>query len=134
MEGLENAFKGIGDGLNALGNFLLDGIKGLFIPSEDYMANKTTSLTNTMNEKFPIVDQIKQIIDQLLNPVQNRSNSPNTFTISAYGVENMEIIDFTFFDEHKELIHNIILGVAWALYVFRLYKRLPSIIGGFGGV
>lgn len=41
------------------------------------------------------------------------------------------LIDFSLFVNYRDWVHGIILAIAWAIFIFKTYRRLPSIIGGF---
>lgn len=41
------------------------------------------------------------------------------------------LIDFSLFLQYRNWLHGIILAIAWVIFIFKTYKKLPSIIGGF---
>ncbi len=135
LEGLENALAAIGNGIANIANSIIDGFKALFIPDENVIKGQTSALNTTISEKFGIIDQTRQLLDIVFNPNSNMRMTAESspFTITAWGSDPIEIIDFSLFYQFKEQIHSIIVAVAWGLYIIKLYRSIPGIIGGFGG-
>lgn len=129
---MEVPLQSIKDGIDDIGQSVTDGIEYLFVPGQDnILSNTFDSMYENVNNKFPIIQQLRTVIDTLLNEEYIESQAPS-FKINLYGSE-MSIIDFSMFESIKGWVHQIILAFAWGLFVFRFYKRLPGIIGGFGG-
>lgn len=103
---------------------ILDGIKSLFVPTKSYGED----LRITIECKFPFVSQVIDIVNSLLNLGNNAVPPKFEFT---YQGATVSIVEFDSFSAFMPIIHSIILAVAWLSYIMRLYKRLPSIIGGF---
>ena len=53
-----------------------------------------------------------------------------SFSLTWYGT-TVAIIDFSLFLNYRTWIHGIILAIAWSVFIFKTYRKLPSIIGGF---
>lgn len=100
-------------------------LKSLFIPE----TNPFTELSTKFNEKFVFVSQIKDLINSLLGNVDYGNSVPN-FNFTWYGV-TISIVDFSLFLEYRIWLHGIILAIAWYMFLHKLFKRLPGIIGGF---
>jgi hypothetical protein len=41
------------------------------------------------------------------------------------------LIDFSLFLNYRVWLHGIVLAIAWFIFIFKTFKKLPSIIGGF---
>lgn len=111
-------------GLETLKDKLLDGLKVLFVPSD----NLFIELEEVIKSKFKFVYQIlnfgKSIIsaDFLDVPPDNK--------ITIYG-QTIIFMDWSLYDSYKNLIDSIIIIVSYYFYIQRLIKRIPGIIGGF---
>lgn len=117
MDGLASVTSGI---TNGIGNIL----KTLFIPSD----NLGSDLKDKMMDKFPFIQQLTELVNTFLN-LGDDVVEPN-FTIKAYGV-SAKIIDFSLIEDYIPIVHTIIIAIAWASFIIKFYKRIPSIIGGY---
>lgn len=102
-----------------------DLLKLLFVPEN----NPFEQLSVKFNEKFAFVEQIKTLINSLLG-FNNYGDKAPTFNMTWHGV-TFALIDFSLFLDYRTWLHGIILAIAWFTFLFRTYKKLPSIIGGF---
>lgn len=102
-----------------------DLLNWLFVPSN----NPFESLSSKFDEKFAFVGQIKDLFSSLLGFNNYGENVPS-FTLTWYGA-TVAIIDFSLFLNYRTWIHGIILAIAWTVFIFKTYRKLPSIIGGF---
>lgn len=148
MEGLAVPFRAIKEGIESLLNFLGDILdylnpfsekffvykliellgdllKWLFIPEN----NPFSELSDKFNQKFAFIDQIKSFANSLFGNT-NFGDSTPTFDMTWHGV-TFALIDFSLFLEYRVWLHGIILAIAWAVFIFKTYRKLPSIIGGF---
>lgn len=97
----------------------------LFVPKN----NPFESLSSKFDEKFSFVGQIKDLFSSFLG-FNNYGDNVPSFTLTWYGT-TVAIIDFSLFLDYRTWIHGIILAIAWAIFIFKTYRKLPSIIGGF---
>lgn len=104
---------------------LSDLLKFLFVPAN----NPFDELSNKFNEKFAFIEQIKTLINDLLG-FNNYGDKTPSFNMSWKGV-TFALVDFSLFLEYRIWLHGIILAIAWFVFLFKTYKKLPSIIGGF---
>lgn len=72
-----------------LGNTILDGIKNLFIPDEEYLANKKVELETFCIEHFGAVYQSIDVFIDFLNSLVNISPSEPKITFPAIDVPVM---------------------------------------------
>lgn len=148
MEGLAVPFNTIKESITSIGEFFIellsyinpfsenffvykliellgDLLKWLFIPEN----NPFNELSSKFDEKFAFIEQIKILINDLLG-FNNYGDKAPTFNMSWRGV-TFALIDFSLFLEYRTWLHGIILAIAWFTFLFKTYKKLPSIIGGF---
>ena len=107
-------------------------MKSLFVPSEE----RITALTNTVSSKFDFVDSIKLAIDSLVDIVNNVGNVPKLnikLGATKYTNETAIVIDFSWYKPFKAYGDLVITGFVYAMYLWRLFIKLPGIISGSGG-
>lgn len=106
-------------------DLLGDLLKWLFVPN----TNPFNELSNKFNDKFAFVNQIKTLFNDLLG-YSNYGDKVPSFDMTWRGV-TFAFIDFSLFLDYRTWLHGIILAIAWFIFIFKTYKKLPSIIGGF---
>lgn len=102
-----------------------DLLKFLFVPEN----TPFNDLKLKFDEKFVFVGQIKVLINNLLG-FNNYGDKVPEFNITWHGV-TVSIIDFSLFLNYRIWLHGIILAIAWFSFLFKTFKKLPTIIGGF---
>lgn len=107
--------------IELLGNLL----NSLFVPTN----NPFNDLSNKFNEKFAFIEQIKTFVNSFLGNSNYGDKTP-AFEMTWHGV-TFALIDFSLFLQYRNWLHGIILAIAWVIFIFKTYKKLPSIIGGF---
>lgn len=118
---IANAIKGFFDSLQ---NGLIEGLKSLFIPSDNLFQDFKT----TIESKFKFIDQITDLGEALINAEFGDEPPSNKLTI--YG-STVEFMNWDLYEEYKELIDGIIIAVSYYFYIQKLIKRIPGVIGGF---
>lgn len=145
LRGLGDAIGGLGDAIggiaNALGNIissLIDALTGLikmlFIPSDNFMSDKLTSMNETVNQKLPVVGQVGMITSSVVSMMTGSGSSPTSSGAPSYimqlpswlGSGEFELFDFQFFDQHRTLFHAIISFSAWSLYLLRVPYKISN--------
>lgn len=116
---------GILTGLNNLKDGIIQGLKDLFIPSD----NAFTDIKDIINEKFGFISQIKDMFSSIINATFTQSDEAPEFNITIYG-QDLSIIDWSLFAPYRLIIHGIIIAVSYISFIMRLIKRIPKIIGG----
>lgn len=104
---------------------LSDLLEFLFVPE----SNPFEELSSKFDEKFAFVGQIKTLVSDLLG-FNNYGDKVPSFNMTWHGV-TFALIDFSLFLDYRTWLHSIILAIAWFVFLFKTYKKLPSIIGGF---
>ena len=104
----------------------------MFVPSEE----RIKSLTDIVSSKFDFVDSIKIAIDSLIDIVNNVGNSPKLniqLGATKYTNETIITIDFSWYSPFKNYGDLVITGFVYAMYLWRLFIKLPAIISGNAG-
>lgn len=104
---------------------LSDLLKALFVPEN----NPFSELKNKFDEKFAFIEQIKTFVNSFLGNSNYGDKTPS-FEMTWHDV-TFALIDFSLFLQYRTWLHGIILSIAWVIFIFKTYKKLPSIIGGF---
>jgi len=126
LESILNAILGIP-------NTILEGIKSLFsVDSELYQ-----QISNLLNEKLPIIDQSRSLVDNTIEIFSNNVLEPPQIIIDFsdsdseidYGGEAVAL-DFSWYQPYKGTVDLIIIGFVYIIFFWRLFYRLPSIVAG----
>lgn len=117
---------GILTGLDNLKDGIIQGLKDLFIPSD----NAFIVIKDIVNEKFGFISQIKELVSAFVNYSFAESDTPPEFNINYKGKE-ISIIDWSLYAPYRMTVHFIIIAISYLSFIMRLYKRLPGYIGGF---
>lgn len=103
----------------------------LFIPSEE----RLTALSNSVTSKFDFVDSIKYSVSALQNIINNVGNAPKLVINLDHELYSgpVTIIDLNWYSRYKSWGDLILTGFIYAMFLWRLFIKLPSIISGTGG-
>ncbi len=122
----------------SIGNFFTD-IKNAISQSvqdfKDYLVYLFVPSDNNFEECKKLIDDKFKFVHQALDYYKNFVNftfsdkPPETY-VTIYG-ETISFMNWDLYDKYKPVIDNIIVFCAWFLYIRRLVKRIPGIIGGF---
>lgn len=110
--------------LEDLKNSILDGLKFLFVPSD----NLFIELHEIVESKFKFIYQIHEFGENLI--YSSFTDTPPNNKITIYG-QDIVFMDWSLYNSYKNIIDAIIIYCAYYFYIRRLIKRLPGIIGGF---
>lgn len=117
---------------------LIQGLKelliALFVPSDTAIAE----LKNLADEKLPVVAQLENWNNDLQNIVSNPTKYASQFTVSVdlskangkynYGNGNINLLPIDWYLPYKEQGDLIITGIAWLVFLWNLYGRIPAIL------
>ena len=109
-----------------------DLLEWLFVPSGDILGGLQQSISN----KFGFVNSIKLGIDALENNLNNDVSGTSSFTVdidSKYFEGEVELFNLEWYKPFKPYGDLVFTGFAYILFLWRVFKALPSIIGGFEG-
>ena len=117
---------------------LIQGLKelliALFVPSDTAIAE----LKNLADKKLPVVAQLENWNNDLQNIVSNPTKYASQFTVSVdlskangkynYGNGNINLLPIDWYLPYKEQGDLIITGIAWLVFLWNLYGRIPAIL------
>ena len=121
---------GILTGLDNLKDGIIQGLKDLFIPSD----NAFTDIVDMVKTKFAFAYEFVDIAKTILVfSFDDDVEAPN-FEISDSSGKwfkgSLNFIDWTIYEPYRPYVHALILAISWYQFIERTIKRLPSIIGG----
>lgn len=109
-----------------------DLLEFLFVPSDDILGG----LQQSINDKFGFVTSIKLGIEALEDNLTNDLSGTSSFTVdidSKYYEGEVELFNLNWYKPFKPYGDLMFTGFAYILFLWRVFKALPSIIGGFEG-
>lgn len=136
--GLGSAIGGIasalGDIISSLITALTDLFKTLFVPSSEFLSNSFTGIKDNFESKFPFLDQADEAENSIIGTIQGAADD----TAPSYELELPEILgggsvqlfDFSFYDQYRDLVNGGILFFAWSTFIMHLPRKLSKAIGG----
>lgn len=121
--------QGLFDLLGGLVSALLDGLKALLIPSDDFFKNMFTDFKSLFDTKLPLIPQLQEFFSSIKDTTVDSKKPKFEVTFPEnWGGDTYSIIDFTFYDEYRAWILNFIRFIAWFVFLKKLYQRIPKII------
>lgn len=112
------------DALESLKNDILDGLKSLFVPSD----NLFNDMRYLLEEKFKFVNQIIELIFDF-SAVTWIDSVPPESNVTLYGV-TVSFMNWEFYDDYRDIINTITIIVSYYWFVKRLIRKMPKLIGG----
>ena len=111
-----------------IGSFIKDLFSSIFIPTE----NRLLELKNVFEEKFAFIDSIKIAVESIGNIINNDISIQTSlnYEVDTPIYEGELSIDFGWFEKFKPYTDLFLTGFIYLGFVWRLYRRLPSIIAG----
>lgn len=131
---VENDYTGLDDIISkSVGGVMTD----MFIPN----APDTLEKVGEMQEYFEFKDDVIRAVDDLKTMIFGITPSPilkipigkTTSKKYNYGTGNYIIIDVSWYAPYKQFGDKVILAIAWALFLWHLFLKLPGIISGTEG-
>lgn len=119
----------IGGFLTDVKDGILEGLKFLFVPSE----NLFLDLIDLIKSKFGFVFQLVEITDFILHENFDDVAPDSNVTFKGnkwFGSFTVQIMDWSVIEPYRDLIKNLSLAVSWYFFIRKLQKRLPDIING----
>jgi hypothetical protein len=166
FSGLGDAFSGFADIIRAifeplfnfLGGFfdsLIDFTIKMFVPSADLLEGRFTEFHVKIDEKFPIIAQSQEIIDDFLEVVEHgprvlgADTKTGTDFKSAYMIdyenvngvnvpvfyatfrgEQYRFFDFIWFEPYRHRMHALIIAIFYIVFAFSIFKRVVEVLNG----
>lgn len=118
---------------NKLIELLSQALSYLFTPSEYTITN----LQESISAKFGFIDSIQIAIDDIKDMLDNIENGTSEFTVdidSEYYSGEVILFNLSWYAPFKAYGDLVFTGFAYVLFVWRLWKSIPSILAGFSSV
>ncbi len=103
-----------------------NSMQTLFIPEENYAADKYDALIETFNNKFGFASEIKSEIDDCITLLDKPPVS--TFSIHYKSIK----LDLSVFDSHIDLIRYCVAIPIYFGFFVRIYRKTPWYMQGGG--
>ena len=133
-DGTDNAtwFQKILNGITGIPGKILEGIKGLFLPSEEFMSNYAEKI----GAKFSFINDITECFKLIVSIAKEPEQAPTWYvTLPAFvGGERVNIINFGWLNDNIKEIRKYISAFIWIEWIWLIIKRAPDIISGQGMV
>lgn len=117
-----------------LADTLLNGIKAIFVPSEDFLTEKVEAL----RKRFEWIDPFITMAETLSGEIS--AGEPPVIYVhlgNAEGKYNwggtVTFLDLSWYSRYKPVGDAVISGFLWAWFVWRMYLKIPGIIAGMPG-
>lgn len=124
--------------IDGLGNFLINGIRDIFVPSEDFLTEKV----NAIRERFSIADfviTLADYFDKKINAIGSVSVPPSltvnfasSNSVYDWGGEAV-VLDLSWYEPYKPTVDSLLSGILWVVFAWRLIVAAPGIINGVPG-
>lgn len=104
----------------------------LFVPSEEFMNEKFTPIT----DKFSFVWDIKDFVFEMVDTIMVSSETPPTITVHLAGVAGGRYgsqdvtIDFKWYEPYKPVGDALLSGMLFLCYAWNAFMHLPSVFNG----
>lgn len=123
--------------INNISQAILDGIKSIFVPSQEVI----DSVYNMFWGKLPIIDQVREVVDETVEILTTEEPEPPQIIIDLsastsdidYGGEAV-VLDFSWYEPYKPTVDALIVGFVYIVFAFRFFHRLPDVISGSDSV
>lgn len=140
-EGISSLGTTFTEGLSDLGDRLIsgliDGIKAIFVPSEDFLSEKVDSIA----EKFSFVSDIVEGSKNIAAIFETDSDEPPyiemDFSLAKsekydYGGKAVAL-DMSWYAPYKESVDAILSVIIYVCFLWRIFVASPGIINGQSG-
>lgn len=130
-----NVVTSVSDAFSAVGEFILNGIREIFIPDEEYIEQKV----NAVKEKFGFIEDIKTIWSNITDMITNGQEEVPQIVVDLSDAESkynyggqVVVLDMAWYAKYKPTVDKYIIAFSYITFIFYVYKRLPDIIRGVG--
>ena len=136
IRGIKNLTDGIVSSVENLGTTIVNGIKDIFVPSEDFLSDKVDSIRSRFVLADSISDTAGVIIDFFNTVAQGEPPKIeihlNTAEGGIYFGDVAYALDMTWYERYKPSVDLVLSSMMWVFFVWRVFTRLPNIINGVG--
>lgn len=127
LDNIKNGFKDIGSFIKDIPQAISDTLDTLF--NKLFVPDKTPldDIKTKFDNKFPIINQVSQLVKDLFN--YSDTDSMQAFTITYKG-QTHSIINFEPFLPYRQTVKVIISLISWLYFIFWCLKFIPKMLGG----
>ena len=87
------------------------------------------SVAEQIKTKIPFLYATYDVLNGIREGLTEGAQPPEfKISIPKYGVNDVKIIDFTWYEPYRLFIKNIIRAIAWFFFIKRLLRRAPSLV------
>lgn len=137
LDAIISLLTAIRDGILSIPQAIAKAVAAVFTPSDEALQ----ALQSDVATKFAFVTDLRGIVtnfgDLLQHPEQAASGLALTTIVDlgkhtggGWGDAKINLLDASWFLQYKSLTDDIVVGLAWLVFVWNLYGQLPSIIHG----
>lgn len=130
----------IKDGILSIPELIAKAIAAIFVPSDAAVEEVQT----TIDDKLPVIADVKSILGNLTNLMEHPDQAASGLALTTvvdlskhtsgtWGTAKVNLLDASWFIKYKSLTDDIVVGLAWLVFLWRLYGALPNIIHGMSG-
>ena len=123
-------------------NKIVEGVKSIFVPSEDFLTAKVESL----RAEFAFADSVISAGELVGSTLQSLETEPPVIYIDLssargsfapggkYPLGGKEVfIDMSWYAEYKPVGDALLSALLWIAFIWRMFIKLPGIISGMPG-
>lgn len=113
--------------MNDPDNFWYKQIHGTWVKEEKQELHE--SIAEQLKIKIPFLYATYDIFSSIMQGLTEEVKPPEfKISIPKYGINDVKIIDFTWYEPYRLFIKNIIKAIAWYFFIKRLLRRAPSLV------
>ncbi len=113
--------------MNEPDNFWYKQIHGTMLKEEKQALHE--SIGEQLKIKVPFLYATYDIFTGIMQGLTEEPEPPEfKISIPKYGINDVKIIDFTWYEPYRLFIKNIIKAIAWFFFIKRLLRRAPSLV------
>lgn len=119
----------------SVADYIIEGIRNIFVPDNDFLTEKVEAIRS----EFGIIDSVSGTVSIFKEFFTNVSTgrppkieidlslaeSKYNYGSSAFAL-NME-----WYAKYKPAVDVVLSSIIWVLFAWRVFVRVPAIIGGF---
>lgn len=112
---------------------ILEGIRDIFVPSEDYLTEKLEAIKS----KFAFADSIISTAEAIGAAISFPGSEPPVIYIHLEDAEGdysyggtVAILDMNWYARYKPTVDKILAAFLWLCFVWKIFKKAPGIISG----
>lgn len=114
-----------------------DVLSACFVPDEEAAIDKFSDMQDYFRFKDDITAAVGDLKEMLFgitpSPILKIPVGKPTSRKYDYGTGSYIIIDISWYAQYKQFGDKVVLAIAWALFLWRLFIKLPGIISGAEG-